>query len=105
MTTEEPPIDGEALARLAGLEPGDGTEIETLAAQARSLLAQFSVLQSLDTDGIPPMTAPQAPELRLRDDEPGQAMDVDEVLANAAATKSGAFLVPRPGEQSPADSP
>ena len=81
------------VARLARL--GLSTEeMDRLASELDHILDAMQALRQLDTSAIPP-TAQVIP-LRnvMRDDVSRPSWPVDEILANAPATRDGQFLVP-----------
>ena len=95
------PPTGEALvkqiARLARLELSP-EEIQTFAPQLGDILKYVEQLQSLDVQGVDPMTHPIELETPLREDIV-RASPVDEdgepkVLASAPETLHGGFKVP-----------
>src|SRR5262245_14867798 len=59
------------------------------------ILETFAALQAIPTEGIEPSARPIDTPLRLRADTPGPCLTQSEVLANAAASAAGCFLVPR----------
>lgn len=77
------------LARLGLTEE----EIARMQEQLSSILDHISVLQEVDTDAIPPTA--QVIELQniLRDDLPGEALPVEEVLKNAPRSEAGFIKV------------
>lgn len=81
-------VDHIALLARLGLS---AEEKERLRDQLSSVLDHISVLDEVDTDMIPPTA--QVIELRniLRDDVPGQALPVEDVLRNAPRSE-GNFI-------------
>ena len=82
-----------ALARLA-LTPD---EIDLFSTQLASILAYATIVQEVDTTGVPPTLHPLGDQPRWREDVPVPSLDRDEVLANApdAAPRAGLFKVPK----------
>jgi aspartyl-tRNA(Asn)/glutamyl-tRNA(Gln) amidotransferase subunit C len=60
-----------------------GEDVENFREQLSNILANFEVLQKVDTEGVPPTS--QSIELQnvIMCDEVRSSMSVDEVLANA----------------------
>jgi aspartyl-tRNA(Asn)/glutamyl-tRNA(Gln) amidotransferase subunit C len=81
------------VARLARLGLSD-EEMDRLASELDHILDAMQALRQLDTSAIPP-TAQVIP-LRnvMRDDVTRPSWPVDEILANAPATRDDQFLVP-----------
>jgi aspartyl-tRNA(Asn)/glutamyl-tRNA(Gln) amidotransferase subunit C len=82
------------LADLAKLHLDDATAARA-AEQLDRLLAAFTVLQEVDTDGVPASPYPLPIAARLRPDVAGAPLSQDEVLANAPEQSAGCFRVPR----------
>jgi aspartyl-tRNA(Asn)/glutamyl-tRNA(Gln) amidotransferase subunit C len=82
-----------ALARLA-LTPD---EIDLFSTQLASILAYATIVQEVDTTGVPPTSHPLSDEPRWREDAAVPSLPRDEVLANApdVATRAGLFRVPK----------
>jgi aspartyl-tRNA(Asn)/glutamyl-tRNA(Gln) amidotransferase subunit C len=82
-----------ALARLA-LTP---EEVTLFSGQLASILDYATLVQEVDTTGVPPTSHPLADGPRWRDDVPAPSLERDEVLAHApdAARTAGLFKVPK----------
>ena len=82
-----------AVARLAHLRLDDD-EVERFTHQLADVLDHAADIEALDLDGVEPMARPVRVVNVLRADEPGPALDRDEVLAQAPAAEDGRFRVP-----------
>jgi aspartyl-tRNA(Asn)/glutamyl-tRNA(Gln) amidotransferase subunit C len=81
------------LSRLA-IEPNSAEEQSTL----NRLNAVFDLIAQLETvqlEGIEPLTHPQDMILRLRDDQVTETNQRELIQATAPAVESGLYLVPR----------
>ena len=87
------------VAKLARLALGED-EIARMVPELNNILGWVEQLGEVDTDGVEPLTAVIANELRLRDDE----VDADpltaggrrdDILANAPDAQHGFFAVPK----------
>jgi aspartyl-tRNA(Asn)/glutamyl-tRNA(Gln) amidotransferase subunit C len=81
------------VARLARLRLTD-EELSRFTGQLADVLEHAADLDSLDLDGVEPMAHPVPLTNVLRADEPGPALDRDEVLAAAPRAEDGMFRVP-----------
>lgn len=81
------------IARLARLELSED-EIEALGGELTAILEHMAVLQSLDTEGVPPMTHAVPMNLRLREDEVGESLPVETALGAAPERADDHFQVP-----------
>lgn len=81
------------VARLAQLDLS-ATELERTTAQLAGMLDHFADIDSLDLDGVEPMTHAYPLRNVLRDDVVGEVLDRDEVLAAAPDAVDGRFRVP-----------
>ncbi|REG81755.1 Asp-tRNA(Asn)/Glu-tRNA(Gln) amidotransferase subunit GatC [Marinomonas pollencensis] len=79
------------LARLA-LTEEDAVQYQHSLSSVLSLVEQ---MQSVDTDGITPLSNPLEMTQRLREDEVTETNQRDAFLANAPQTEAGLFLVPQ----------
>ncbi|MGB3384331.1 MAG: Asp-tRNA(Asn)/Glu-tRNA(Gln) amidotransferase subunit GatC [Marinomonas sp.] len=79
------------LARLA-LTEEDAVQYQHSLSSVLSLVEQ---MQSVDTDGVAPLSNPLEMTQRLREDEVTEANQRDAFLANAPQTEAGLFLVPQ----------
>ena len=82
------------VARLARLALGDD-EIDKMVPELNNILGWVEQLAEVDTDGVEPLTAVIANELRLRDDVVNDGNVRDEVLKNAPDAQHGFFAVPK----------
>ena len=82
------------MARLARLALGDD-EIARMVPELNNILGWVEQLGEVDTDGVEPLTAVIANQLRLRDDIVNDGDCRDEVLANAPDAQHGFFAVPK----------
>jgi aspartyl-tRNA(Asn)/glutamyl-tRNA(Gln) amidotransferase subunit C len=86
--------DAEYVARLARIDLEEG-ELETFAVQLAAVLDHAAQVAAIDTSNVEPTSHPLPMVNVLRADEPQPCLDRDEVLAQAPATESGRFKVPR----------
>ncbi|WP_324750370.1 Asp-tRNA(Asn)/Glu-tRNA(Gln) amidotransferase subunit GatC [Sphingomonas sp. LY54] len=82
------------IAKLARLAVTDA-EVEALVPELNNILGWVEQLREVDVDGVEPMTAVIANQLRLRDDVVSDGGKRDEVLANAPVAEHGFFAVPK----------
>ena len=82
------------IARLARIAMSD-EEIAALAPELNNILGWVEQLAEVDTDGVEPLTAVIANELRLRDDVVDDGDCRDDVLRNAPDAQHGFFAVPK----------
>jgi aspartyl-tRNA(Asn)/glutamyl-tRNA(Gln) amidotransferase subunit C len=82
------------VAKLARLALGDD-EIARIVPELNNILGWIEQLGEVDTDGVEPLTAVIANELRLRDDVVNDGDCRDDVLANAPDAQHGFFAVPK----------
>lgn len=80
----------EHIAMLARLGLSD-QETEQMREQLSSILEHIEMLQEVDTDDIPPTAQVIQLQNILREDEPGAALPVEDVLRNAPRTE-GDFI-------------
>ncbi|MBI4236421.1 MAG: Asp-tRNA(Asn)/Glu-tRNA(Gln) amidotransferase subunit GatC [Chloroflexi bacterium] len=80
-----------ALARVGATEE----ELERMRAQLASILANFRVLQEVDTTGVEPTGHAIAVENVMRGDEPHPSHPREETLANAPQAQEGFVRVRR----------
>jgi aspartyl-tRNA(Asn)/glutamyl-tRNA(Gln) amidotransferase subunit C len=83
----------EHVARLAQLSL-TAEERATFARQLDDILAYAESIQSLDTEGVEPMSHVAGAGL-LREDQPRPSLDRDTVMAEAPDPQGGLFRVPR----------
>ena len=86
--------DIDRLAELARIR-FDGDEKADLLEKLNQVFDVIEALRSVDTDGVEPMTHPQAAPLRLRDDVVTERDDREANQARAPAVEDGLYLVPR----------
>lgn len=81
------------IARLARLhlEPD---EVERLRGELSAILESMEALRAVDTSGVEPMTHAVPMQLRLRADEVGPALSVDEAVGQAPDRAGVLFQVP-----------
>ena len=91
--TKVTPETVEHVARLAQLSLTPD-ERATFARQLDDVLAYAESIQSLDTEGVEPMSHVAGVGL-LREDEPQPSLDRARVLGEAPDGESGLFRVPR----------
>ena len=88
-----------ATADLAQLDLSDG-DVARLLARLDGVLTHFAALADVDTAevdtaGVGPASYPLSTHLRPETGPPGAPLPQAEVLANAPASRDGAFVVPR----------
>lgn len=88
------PSDVKRIAHLARIEITETESGQTLA-QLNDILGMIEQLQSVNTEGIEPMSHPLGGSQRLRDDRTGTQADREAFMKNAPAGQDGLFLVPR----------
>lgn len=79
-------------AALARLDLG-GDEAERLCAEVARILAEFELLQQVDTSGCEPMVAPLEPRGTLREGGPEDSLPRDELLALAPQSDGEHYIV------------
>jgi len=79
------------LARLALAEEGVDQYQQSLS----SILALVGEMQSVDTDGVEPLSNPLEMTQRLREDVVTEENRREDFLANAPESEAGLFLVPK----------
>ncbi len=79
------------LARLALAEEGVDQYQQSLS----SILALVGEMQSVDTDGVEPLSNPLEMTQRLREDVVTEENRRKDFLANAPESEAGLFLVPK----------
>ena len=82
------------VAKLARLALGED-EISRMVPELNNILGWVEQLGEVDTDGVEPLTAVIANELRLRDDVVNDGDVRDDILANAPDAQHGFFAVPK----------
>ena len=81
------------IADLARLDLSDA-EKQQYQEQLSAILDYAARLQKLDTSGIAPTSSVLPPTSRLRADEAGQSLTVEETLKNSADKTNNQFRVP-----------
>ncbi|MEM1343711.1 MAG: Asp-tRNA(Asn)/Glu-tRNA(Gln) amidotransferase subunit GatC [Pseudomonadota bacterium] len=82
------------VAHLARLRVED-TELPSLAKELSGILDWVEQLQSVDVEGVEPMTSVTPMALAMREDAVRDGAVQDKVLANAPAAREGFFAVPK----------
>ena len=82
------------VAKLARLALGED-EIARMVPELNNILGWVEQLGEVDTDGVEPLTAVIANDLRLRDDVVDDGDCRDDILANAPDAQHGFFAVPK----------
>ena len=81
------------VAKLARLNLSE-TELDQATHQLSDMLDHFADIDSLDLDGVEPMTHPTPIANVMREDIEMDCLDRDEVLAAAPDAEDGRFRVP-----------
>lgn len=82
------------VARLARLTIDDGA-IALTTTTIGDILAMVDRMQSVDTQGVPPLAHPLDAIQRLRQDEVSETDQREQLQSCAPAVEEGLFLVPR----------
>jgi aspartyl-tRNA(Asn)/glutamyl-tRNA(Gln) amidotransferase subunit C len=82
------------VARLARIAMSDA-EVAAMVPEFNNILGWVEQLAEVDTEGVEPLTAVIANELRLRDDIVDDGDCRDDVLKNAPDAQHGFFAVPK----------
>lgn len=93
MTERITTSDVQKVAKLARLRLTDD-ELDRFTGQLAAVLEHAADLETLDLAGVEPMAHPVPLTNVLRTDEPGDALERDEVLAAAPSAEDGQFRVP-----------
>jgi aspartyl-tRNA(Asn)/glutamyl-tRNA(Gln) amidotransferase subunit C len=90
-------LDAAAVARIARLARIRVTDEEktSLAAELSQVMAWVDELQTVDTEGVEPLTSVVGARLKTRPDIVTLNITRDEVLANAPEAMAGFFTVPK----------
>ena len=91
------PLTSSDVRRIAHLARIEITEVETAQTleQLNDIFKLIEQLQSVNTEGIEPMSHPLGGSQRLREDLAGGQPDREALMKNAPARQDGLFLVPR----------
>ena len=87
-------IDIDHLARLAHLRLSDQERAHVLD-DLRRIIDMVDQMQSVDTEGIAPLSHPLDARQRLRADVVTEEVDREHYQEGAPATRDGLYLVPR----------
>lgn len=82
------------VAKLSRLRLSD-EEVHRMSEQLSAVLGYVSQLSELDVEGVEPMAHALDMSNVFRDDEPGPALSIEAVLANAPAKDPPFFKVPK----------
>ena len=82
------------IAKLARLELAAG-ELEATQAKLNGIFSLIEEMQSVDTDGVEPMSHPQELAQRLREDRVTETDRRAAFQAVAPQTEAGLYLVPK----------
>ena len=82
------------VAMLAHLDLADA-EIDRLQRELNRILEHFAQLETLDTDGVEPMSHAVPMVNVLREDVTKDSLPIDEIVANAPDRADEFFRVPR----------
>lgn len=90
-------ISREEILHVAGLSRLHLSEedIDRLSGQLGRILAYMDTLQSVDTEGVPPMSHALHLVNALRKDEVLEQFPIETVFRNAPDEEDGLFVVPR----------
>ena len=90
-------LDAAAVARIARLARIRVTDDEKthLAAELSQVMAWVDELQSVDTEGVEPLTSVVGARLKTRADVVTLNVTRDDILANAPEPMAGFFTVPK----------
>jgi len=87
-------LDVKRIAQLARIEVTDA-QAEQVLAQLQGVFALMEELQSVDTQGIEPMSHAQDVTLRLREDQVTETDNRERFQAIAPRVDAGLYLVPK----------
>ena len=91
MSVEKKEIEELALLARLHLEPDEVTQLQQ---DLGAVLEHFSLLASVDTQAVAPMTHPIQLDLRLRADVSAPSLSTGEALGGAARRDGELFVVP-----------
>ena len=86
--------DVKAIAKLARLKI-DEADVSAYATNLSNILELAEQMNSVDTDGVIPMSHPLDVKQRLREDVVTETSQRDEFQSIAPATQDGLYLVPK----------
>ncbi|OAM31144.1 MULTISPECIES: Asp-tRNA(Asn)/Glu-tRNA(Gln) amidotransferase subunit GatC [Eikenella] len=86
--------DVEKIARLSRLSL-DETEKNTVLGELNGILDMVAQMQSVNTDGVEPMTHPHEVALRLREDQITETDHAAEYQACAPEVRNRLYIVPQ----------
>ena len=84
----------DVISNLAAISVAED-EVPQVAAKLSNILELFSQMESVDTDGVAPMSHPLDQVQRLRVDEVTETSIREKVMKIAPAAENGMFLVPQ----------
>ncbi len=82
------------IAKLARIKVSD-EEVPALEGELNAILEWIEMLNEVDVDGVPPMTAVVETEMKKRDDVVSDGGTPEDVMANAPAADNHFFVVPK----------
>ncbi|MEE9446952.1 MAG: Asp-tRNA(Asn)/Glu-tRNA(Gln) amidotransferase subunit GatC [Arenicellales bacterium] len=82
------------LASLAKLRVEEEA-VEVISSQIDNIMQLIDQMEQADTSGITPLSHPQDPVLRLREDVPTQTDMRDEFMVLNEHSEAGLFMVPK----------
>lgn len=82
------------LATLAKLKINDES-MDEISSQLDNIMSLIDQMEQADTDGIEPLSHPQDPVLRLREDEVTQVDKRDAFMQLTTHNQDGLYLVPK----------
>ena len=97
MSQEEVKVDEKLVREIAALARLDLTEEETktFVPQFQDILKYFSILNELDTEGVPPAYLSSANKSVMREDKVEESVPTREFLDNAPQAKDDYVVIPR----------
>ncbi|MEO0544217.1 MAG: Asp-tRNA(Asn)/Glu-tRNA(Gln) amidotransferase subunit GatC [Pseudomonadota bacterium] len=82
------------VARLARIAVSD-EHAEQLKGELNTILGFVEQLNEVDIEGVEPMTAVVAVDMKKRIDDVSDGSKADDITANAPASEDGFFMVPK----------
>lgn len=91
------PIDKQQIHKIASLAKlrVDDEDVQTLSEKFDSIVQLIDQLEQADTKGVEPLSHPQDPTLRLREDVVTQTNERGQFLALTPHHADGLYLVPK----------